>query len=222
MNKLIINKIQKKLGYYFKNINFLFLALTHKSISKKHNERLEFLGDSILNFIISNILYKKFPLINDGEISKIKSDLINSKTLFKISIKLNLYKYIKINKNIFNNNNINIKILSNTFEAILGSIFLDSNINTIEKIIFNLYNKKIKKIFLINNKDYKTFLQEILQKKYIKKPNYLIKKKKKLFIQKIIINCKLNCFRKLFFGIGKNRNDAEQNVAKKIIQQMEK
>ncbi|WMC19151.1 MAG: ribonuclease III [Enterobacteriaceae bacterium PSpicST1] len=223
MNILIINIIQKKIGYFFKKKFFLLKALTHSSKNiNNNNERLEFLGDSIINFIVSNILYKKFPLINEGEISKIRSNLINHKTLFKISIKFNLIKYIKLNFKKLNNYNKN-SILVNTFEALIGSIFLDSNINTIELLILNWYNKKFKNIKLsIKNNDYKTILQEIIQKKNIKLPNYsLIKIKGKPHNQKFLIKCKINCFKKYFIGFGKTKCNTEQYIAKKIIKKME-
>ncbi|XZR53268.1 MAG: ribonuclease III [Enterobacteriaceae bacterium] len=224
MKDLIINKIQKKIGYFFKKKKIILKALTHSSESNNHNERLEFLGDSILNFIISNFLFKKFPLINEGEISRIKSNLINHKTLSKIAINFNLIKYIQLKQKKLNNYNYYKKpILANIIEALIGGIYLDSNINTVEKKILFWYDKYIKKIKLsIKNKDYKTILQEILQKKKIKLPHYSIYKiKGKLHNKKFLINCKINCFKKSFIGIGKTKRNAEQFVAKKIIKILE-
>ncbi|XZR52878.1 MAG: ribonuclease III [Enterobacteriaceae bacterium] len=223
MKKKIIYKIQKKIGYFYKKKKLLLKALTYSDINNNNNnERFEFLGDSILNFIISNILYKKFPLINEGELSRIRANLINHKTLYKIIIKFNIEKYIKLNFKKLNNYNKKL-ILANTLESLIGSIFIDSNINTIEKLILNWYNKKIKKIKLsIINKDYKTILQEILQKKKIKLPYYsIIKKNGKSHNQKFIINCKINCFKNYFTGIGKTKQNTEQYIAKKIIKIME-
>ncbi|WMC20338.1 MAG: ribonuclease III [Enterobacteriaceae bacterium PSpyr] len=217
MKKKIIKEIQKKIGYYFKKKIILLKSLKYNN---NNNERLEFLGDSILNFIISNILFKKFPLINEGEMSRIRSNLINYKTLSKIANEFNLIKYIKFKQKKFSNyNHYKNLILSNIIEALIAGIYLDSNIYTIEKIILNWYNKYIKKIKLsILNKDYKTILQEILQKKKIKLPKYsIIKINGKIYNQKFIINCKINCFKKYFIGIGETKRSAEQCVAKKII-----
>ncbi|WMC19745.1 MAG: ribonuclease III [Enterobacteriaceae bacterium PC38] len=220
MKNLIIKEIQKKIGYRFKKKNLLLNALTYNS---NNNERFEFLGDSILNFIISNILFKKFPLINEGEMSRIRSNLINYKTLSKIAIKFNLIKYVKLKQKKINNyNHYKNLILSNIIEALIAGIYLDSNIYTIEQIILNWYNKYIIKIKLsILNKDYKTILQEILQKKKIKLPKYsIIKINGKTHNQKFIINCKINCFKKYFIGIGETKRNAEQYVAKKIIKML--
>ncbi|WMC18145.1 MAG: ribonuclease III [Enterobacteriaceae bacterium PSmelAO1] len=217
MKKIILNKIQKKIGYFFKKKTILLQALTYSNKNNNiNNERFEFLGDSILNFIISNILYKKFPLINEGEMSRIRSNLINHKILFTLAVKFNLIKYIKLNYKKLNNFN-KTYILTNILESLIGGIFLDSNINTTEQLVLKWYNKKIK--LLIKNKDYKTILQEFLQKNHIKLPYYsIIKKKKKKYF---IINCKINCFKKNFISIGKTKSNTEQYIAKKIIKILE-
>ena len=86
IEKHFIEKLQKKINYSFKDINLLEQALTHRSFKAKNNERLEFLGDSILNFLIAEILFQKFPLLSEGDLSRLRSDLVRSKTLSDIAM----------------------------------------------------------------------------------------------------------------------------------------
>lgn len=216
MNYFIINKIEKILCYKFKKKKLLIKALTHRSASNKNNEKLEFLGDSVLNFIISSEIYKKFSFSNEGNMSRIRSQLIKGKTLTKIANKFNLGKFLKLGQGELNSGGGKKKsILENTLEAIIGSIFLDSNIKKTKKIILKWYKKKIKKINIKNiKKDPKTRLQEYLQSKQLPLPSYLIvqvygKPHKQYFT----INCSIKGIVKNLIGIGSNKRKAEQNSA---------
>ncbi len=218
-----INNLENKIKYFFKNKKILILSLTHRSYSNKHNERLEFLGDSILNFIITQKIYKKLYLEEEGYMTRIRSNLVNKKNLFKIAQKLELSKYIFLGKcEIKMKGQYKKSILSNTVEAIIGGIFLDSNnIKTVENIISNLFLKNYKNFFLKKKKkDFKTILQEYLQKIKLPLPKYLvIKKKGKDHEQIFTVQCKINFFKKekITEGIGNNKKKAEQLAAKKAL-----
>jgi len=136
MHHTLINKFQKRLGYTFHKYELLLQALTHRSASNQHNERLEFLGDSILNYIISNALYQNFPYVNEGGMSRIRATLVRRSALVKIAHELSLGKYLFLGLGEIKNEGFyRESILANTVEALIGSIFLDSNIQITEKKI---------------------------------------------------------------------------------------
>ncbi len=210
-------KLQKKIKYFFKKIKILKICLTHRSYNIKNNEKLEFLGDSILNFIITKIIYKKFLNKKEGYMTRLRSNLVNKKNLFKISKNLKLNKYIYLGQcEIKMKGQYKKSILANTLEAIIGGIYLDSkNINILEKIIKYLFIKN-KILNKINKKDPKTILQEYLQKYKIPLPKYYIINKKGKDHEKIFtVHCKIN--NKITKGIGKNKKKAEQIAAKKAL-----
>ncbi len=215
--------LEKKIQYKFTDINILKLSLTHRSYSIYHNERLEFLGDSLLNFIITKYIYKQFSFKKEGYMTRIRSNLVNSKNLLKIAKTLKLNKYILLGQGeIKMKGQYKKSILSNTVEAILGAIFIDSQkLLIVEKIIYILFIKTYnqKQIHLINNKkDPKTILQEYLQKYNLPLPQYLLINKTGLDHKQIFtVQCIINNFNKYFLGIGNNKKEAEQIAAKKTL-----
>ncbi len=215
----IINCLEKKIKYKFTNQKTLILSLTHRSYSTLHNERLEFLGDSILNFIITKKIYYKFLNKTEGFMTRIRANLVNKKNLFKIAKKLELNKYILLGQGeIKMKGQYKKSILANTVESIIGAIFTDSkNINIVEKIIEILFFKK--NLNIKNNfKDYKTTLQEHLQKLKLPLPKYYINKKKgKDHEQIFTIHCKINNLNKITKGVGYSKKKAEQIAAKNAL-----
>ncbi len=218
-----IKKLQKKLKYKFKNIKILYLSLTHRSYSDKHNERLEFLGDSILNFVITKKIFTFLKFKTEGYMTRIRSNLVNGKNLLKIAKNLKLNKYIFLGQGeIKMKGQYKKSILSNTVEALIGGIFVDSNnIAIIENIINKLFFKKKTKLCLQQNKkDFKTILQEYLQKFKLQLPKYFVIKKEGKDHEKIFtVCCKIQIFslKKLAKGTGNNKKKAEQIAAKKIL-----
>ncbi len=212
-----MNKLQKKIKYKFKNKKIFKICLTHRSFNNNNNEKLEFLGDSILNFIITKIIYKKFSHKKEGYMTRLRSNLVNKKNLFKIAKNLKLNKYIYLGQcEIKMKGQYKKSILANTLESIIGGIYLDSkNINIVEKTIKYLFIKN-NILNKINKKDPKTILQEYLQKYKISLPKYYIYNKKGKDHEKIFtVHCKIN--NKITKGIGKNKKKAEQIAAKKAL-----
>lgn len=171
------SKLEKCLGYQFKEKNLIIEALTHKSFKKPYNnERLEFLGDAVLNLIVGEYLYKKFPKSNEGELSKIRASLVNETGFTKLAkdIKLGDYIYISSAEE-RNKGRTKASILSDAFEAIMGAIYLESGLDTLKPIILNLLENSYDKINLdVLFSDYKTALQEITQAKFGSIPEYKI------------------------------------------------
>ncbi|MGD6858504.1 MAG: ribonuclease III [Enterobacteriaceae bacterium] len=216
-----LKKLQNKINYIFRSTDILNQALTHCSFKINNNERLEFLGDSILNYIISKEIYFRYFNLNEGYMSLIKSNLVSKKILFSISKKFELQKYIKTNSfNINKKENYYSSIMSNAMEALIGAIFLDSSIYIVQKLIINWYTPYLKNIkSKISKKDFKTKLQEYTQKYNSSLPNYKIRRiigKSNNLI--FVVYCKIFGLKHRTFGVGKTIKQAEQKSAKKMLE----
>ncbi|QCI19824.1 MAG: ribonuclease III [Buchnera aphidicola (Brevicoryne brassicae)] len=220
MNYIVTKKIQKVLGYTFTHKDLLRQALTHRSASSKHNERLEFLGDSILSFVIANALYQHFPYINEGDMSRMRATLVRGNTLAEIAYEFDLGEYLKLGQGELKSGGFRREsILANTVEALIGSIYLDSNIKTVEELILKWYEKRLEKISPGDTqKDPKTRLQEYLQSKHLSLPTYFIVE---IFgeahNQLFTIHCKISIISEFLIGTGSSRRKAEQDAAKKAL-----
>ena len=214
-------ELQKKLGYKFKNRELLKIALTHCSIvSSVNNERLEFLGDAILNFIISAELFKKFPKKREGILTRMKSVLVQGNSCFKIAEILSLNKYIKISAGEKKDGGFHrSSIMSDALEAIVGAVYLDSNINKTYNCVIFLFSDILKEInFYTDLKDSKTILQEYMQSKnYVLPVYYLEKTLDATYIKQFVVGCKINMMKKKIISFGTSKRKAEQSVAEKIL-----
>ena len=222
-----LKEILKKLNINFKNFGLLSLGLSHRSYVNEHglpenNEKLEFLGDSILGFVITEYLYSFYPEYNEGVLAKIKSSVISENTLSKIAINVSLNKYILIGKGEEACGGRNKKtIISDAFEAFLGTYYLDSNLNKVKRLIIKLFKDEIELVVKDKHeKDYKTLLQELVQKEYKICPIYQLKDKKgpehnRTFFVKASVNNKI-------FGLGEGKSikDAEKSAAKSLYNKL--
>jgi len=205
--------LEKKLKINFKNKNLLIKSLTHKSFNKEdNNEKMEFLGDRVLGLIMAKKLLEIYPNEKEGVLDKKFASLVNKKSCLEIAKKLDLQKYI-LTFNVKNKKTtIEDKLLSDSCEALIGSIYLDKGFSTAKKIILNLWSNKIKES-VITQIDAKTKLQEFSLKKFKTLPNYKLisntgPRHKPLF--KVGVKL-LNT--KLYISEGKSKKDAEQNAA---------
>ena len=212
-----VDDIEKTLKIKFKNRDLLLQSLTHKSYDKYlNNEKLEFLGDRVLGFVIAKKLLELYPDEKEGILDKKLASLVNKKKCYDVGKFLQLNKVIKTNNSAKTNNNIESKIISDACEAIIGAIFLEHGINVAEKTILNLWSKDLKNSAEIQI-DAKTRLQEYSLKEFKVLPVYkLIESKgpnhKPTFkIQVKIKNTKAE------LGHGSSKKIAEQNAAKKLI-----
>ncbi|XBC37881.1 MAG: ribonuclease III [Buchnera aphidicola (Meitanaphis microgallis)] len=220
MNYSVVRKLQKILGYNFIKKNLLIQALTHRSANSKHNERLEFLGDSILSFVIANALYHYFPNVNEGDMSRMRATLVRGNTLAKIAHEFNLGNYLQLGQGELKSGGFRREsILANTIEALIGSIFLDSNLKTVEKLILKWYKKRLEKISPGDTqKDPKTRLQEYLQSKHLPLPAYLVEQVYgEAHNQLFTIYCEITGMDEKSIGIGSSRRKAEQEAAQSVL-----
>jgi len=221
MNK--IEELQKILGIKIYNKDLFITALTHKSWAvenKKdvHNERLEFLGDSVLATIVAEYLYKTFPTKDEGELSKLKAVLVSKPQLAKWAKQVKLNEFILISKSEEKSGGRKKEsILASVFEAVLGAIYLDSGIEECKEFMYKNFLTTTKEIEI---QDYKSILQEIIQKYYKKLPEYTIVKEvgpdhDKLFDCVVKLDEEI-----LGYGKGKTKKQAQQNAAKEAIKNL--
>lgn len=209
--------LQKQLGYQFQNKELLIEALTHKSYKQPYNnERLEFLGDAVLDLIVGEYLYKKFTHFEEGNLSKMRASLVNEGGFTRLAIYLNLGEYIYLS-NAEENNSGRTKssLLSNAFEALMGAIYLEVGLDTVRTITIDLLEKVHPDISLDSLfKDYKTSLQELTQARYGITPDYQLMAAhgpdhKKEFEIAAFVDGK-----KYASAIGKSKKQAQQEAAK--------
>ena len=217
-----IEDIEKKLKIKFKDRNLLIQSLTHKSYDKIiNNEKLEFLGDRVLGFVIAKQLLELYPNENEGILDKKLAALVNKKKCYEVCKFLQLNRVIKTNTSTKSDITIEDKIISDTCEAIIGAIFLDQGIEVAEKIILYLWSTDLKNS-ITTTIDAKTRLQEYSLKKFKLLPIYkLLGSKgphhKPIFkIQVKIKNSKPE------IGIGSSKKIAEQNAASKLMSKIDK
>ena len=170
-----MDSLQMQLGYTFKDKQLLIEALTHKSYKQPYdNERLEFLGDAVLDLIVGEYLYKKFPTSDEGKLSKIRASLVNENGFNKLALVLDLGNYIFLS-NAEENNEGRTKpsLLSNAFEALMGAIYLESGLEEVQKIVISMLEANYEEISLDSLfRDYKTSLQELTQARFSVTPEY--------------------------------------------------
>ena len=219
-----LKDLEQKIGYKFKNKELLKTALTHTSYAYENNaesnEKLEFLGDSILEFISSKYLFNNYKNLKEGEMTKVRAAVVCEESLHKVALKHNFSDFLYLGKSeSLNKANLSKAILADSIEAIIAAIYLDSGLNKVEEFIIKNLEEPIK--IASNNvgtKDYKTVLQEKLQEHgnvHIK--YYIIKESgpdhNKQFESKIECNGRV-----LGTGKGKTKKASEMMAAKKALE----
>ena len=215
-----MEKLQKNIDYKFNNIDLLKQALTHRSVGKQNNERLEFLGDSVLGLIISRELYQRFPLIDEGQLSRLRSHLVRGQTLAKLAKAIQLSEELILGQGELKSGGFRREsILADAFEAVLGAIFLDSDYSTVNRVILNLYKELLDEANPETSlKDFKTQLQEILQKRGSDLPQYdLIKTSGKDHDAIFSVRCSLNNENIQVEKSAKSIKRAEQACAEALL-----
>ena len=216
--KIDYKKLEKKIDIRFRDKNLLIKSLTHKSFNKiNNNEKLEFLGDRVLGLVMAKRLLEIYPEEKEGVLDKKFASLVNKKTCLEISKTIELEKYVLVLKPKNRKNIIEDKVLADSCEALIGSIYLDKGYAIVEKLILNLWSKHIKDS-VITQIDAKTKLQELSLKKFKKLPLYKIisntgPRHKPLF--KVGVKLMNTNF---YISEGKSKKDAEQNAAFKCLQ----
>ena len=209
-----------KLGYNFNDKSLLKRALTHKSLSSQHNERLEFLGDALLSLFVSEHLYNRFDNLDEGKLTQFKAKIVSRENLTNIAESIELSKFIKAGKG---EKLVDNSIVGNTLEALIGAVYLDSSHSKTNQVL----NKLLKESMLalvesVDPKDPKSKLQEYLQKRNFQLPIYSIKLKGSKENQvDFKVLCEVRDLNISSIGRGQSRKKAELNSAEKILNKIE-
>ncbi|ASA56227.1 ribonuclease III [Vibrio gazogenes] len=216
-------QLEKKIGYQFSDGAVLELALTHRSANGHHNERLEFLGDSILSFVIADELYHRFPKSNEGDMSRMRATLVRGNTLAELAREFELGDYLKLGPGELKSGGFRRdSILADAVEAIIGAIYLDSDIESIRRIILDWYQTRLDAIQPgVSQKDPKTRLQEYLQGRRKPLPVYTVTKiKGEAHNQEFTVSCEVAGIGMPVIGKGTSRRKAEQAAAELALEQL--
>jgi len=213
--------LQRRLDYQFKNQNLIIEALTHKSYKKPYNnERLEFLGDAVLDLIVGEYLYYKFPNVAEGELSKLRASLVNEKGFQRLAEILNLGEHIYISLAEENNKGREkSSLLSNAFEALMGALYLEAGLFKCTEVCVSLLELAYPVIDMDSIfRDFKTTLQELTQARFGDTPEYRLVRSfgpdhKKEFEMAVIIQNK-----EISRAIGKSKKEAQQASAKLALE----
>ena len=216
MTENFIN-LERKINYSFNNKIYLSTALTHSSKSKNNNERLEYLGDAVINLAISDYLIKNFTDLDEGSLSILRSNLVSRATLSKVASQLGLEIYLKIGKSLLNQENKKISIYGNAFEAIIGGIYLDKDFSQAASVVINLLEQEIESLKKNKTKDKKTLLQEELQQRKVDLPVYKLNYEND---ESFNVICEVQELDLLSEGQGKNKKEAEQNAAANLLKKL--
>lgn len=221
-------ELEEKINYKFKDQNLLNEALSHTSYAHEHkckdNEKLEFLGDSILEYVSSKYLYLNYPRLHEGELTKVRATVVCENSLYEVAKKIDMPKFIKVSAGeMATGGNFNKAILADSIEALIAAIFFDGGMEQAEKFIIDNLKAPIERATKhVGDKDYKTVLQEKLQIHGEVAIEYKVIDEKgpahdKTFAVEVSVNGKV-----LATGIGKNKKLAEMNAAKNALEQMPK
>jgi ribonuclease-3 len=213
----------KQLGYRFAQPQLLQRALTHRSYSAAHNERLEFLGDSVLNCTIAKYLFENYPDSPEGDLSRLRSNLVNQQTLAILAQQLNLGEHLLLGDGERKTAGARRpSILADGLEAVFGAVVLDKDFSAAEKVILGLYVPFIENADLQSlGKDAKTLLQEYLQSRKLALPQYsVIEIKGEAHAQTFVVSCEVAQLKLSTRGEGASRRIAEQIAAERAYQQI--
>ncbi len=212
-----------RLGYEFKNPILLEQALTHRSHSGFHNERLEFLGDAVLNCAIARLLFDKYARIDEGDLSRVRANLVKQQSLYEVAQRLELSSALRLGEGELKSGGFRRpSILADTVEAIFGAIFLDSGFDTASDVIARLYKPVLENVDPQTlGKDAKTLLQECLQAKHIPLPVYtVIATRGAAHSQEFEVECTVPKLNIQVKGAGGSRRAAEQAAARKALDEI--
>ena len=218
-----LNRLASLLGHQFADADLLKRAITHRSAGSRHNERLEFLGDSILSLVIAETLYQRFPDVSEGDMSRMRATLVREKTLAELAREFDLGEYLILGPGELKSGGFRREsILADTVEASIGAIYLDAGMDVIRQLLLNWYAQRLEEIRPgAEQKDPKTRLQEFLQGRRRPLPSYVVVKVKgEAHNQEFTVQCEIEGVTPSVVGVGSSRRKAEQAAAEKALEQL--
>ena len=219
-----IKKLQQSLDYEFSDLELAKLALTHRSADKINYERLEFLGDSLLGYVVAENLFENFPKATEGELSRMRSTLVNKATLADIARELNLGNFLRLgsgeNKSGGSDRD---SILADVVEALIAAIYLDAGLQKCRKVVNVWMDQQLSKNAVERqSKDAKTQLQELMQASGLELPEYsILRIEGKAHEQIFYVECRIKGVTQAQTSSGASKRNAEQGAAKKMLHELE-
>ncbi len=217
-------RIQQHLGYAFRRIELLQQALTHRSFNAQHNERFEFVGDAILNYTIAKMLFDAFPKLTEGELSRLRANLVNEGVLAEIALEMNVGDGLYLGTGELKSGGFRRpSILADAMEAMFAAVSFDADFATAEKVIRHLFAGRVKSVdFKNQGKDNKTTLQEALQARRLALPKYRIEEQiGTANDSRFVISCDLGELGFICKAQGASRKTAEQEAAAEALKWLE-
>jgi ribonuclease-3 len=214
------DELCRKLGYKFQQEALLKLALTHRSCSDENNERLEFLGDSIVNCVIAEVLFQQFPRAQEGDLSRWRATLINRDTLGELARGFDLGRYLFLGPGeLKSGGSARLSILSCAMEALIGAIYLDRGFTATREAILRWYEPLLTSLTKASShKDPKTMLQEFLQGQRLPLPIYAVESTEgEAHQQTFVVSCAIEGMADKTYGTGTSRRRAEQDAAEAML-----
>ncbi len=218
------HRLEQAIGHTFSDSSLLLTALTHRSHSSPHNERLEFLGDSILNGVIARALFDRFPDVPEGDLSRLRANLVRQDSLHQLAVSVSLGKYLRLGEGeLKSGGSQRPSILADALEALFGGVWLDAGFDAASAVIVRLYAEMLSAIVPGQPmKDAKTRLQEYLQGRRLPLPKYLLTGTEgEAHAQHFKIACEIETLHIQTEGSGGSRRAAEQMAAERALERLQ-
>lgn len=219
-----LNAFSRRIGHTFGDDTLLELAMTHRSFGGQNNERLEFLGDSIVNFVIAEALYQRFPQAREGQLSRLRARLVRGQTLAELAREMSFGECLRLGSGeMKSGGHRRDSILADAVEAVLGAIYLDAGMDVARTRVLAWYAARLEAIDLQDTqKDPKTRLQEFLQSRQVPLPRYeVVSVEGEAHDQTFTVECHIELLDEHTLGIGASRRHAEQQAAEMALSQLE-
>ena len=218
-------ELERRLGHKFANGELARQALTHRSFGAPHNERLEFLGDSLLNCAVATLLYERFPQLPEGDLSRLRAALVNQSSLSAVATALGLGDRLHLGEGELKSGGFRRpSILADALEALLGAVYLDAGFEAVRKAVERLLGERLEaRDQLPVDKDPKTALQEHTQGRKLQLPRYSVQRTEgEAHDQIFTVECRVDDLGLVATGRGASRRAAEQAAAEGVLSQLEK
>lgn len=219
-----LSELAAALGHDFKQPALLRQALTHSSYSADHNERLEFLGDSIVDMLLSALLYERFPALREGDLSRLRAQFVKQEALHGIALRLQLGDYLLLGEGEQKSGGRQRpSILADALEAVFGAVYLDGGFAAVHGVISRLYKDCLDALDPARSfKDPKTALQEVMQSRRLPLPRYeMVAERGEAHAREFEVCCVIDALQLRSSGVGTSRRIAEQMAAAAALQQLE-
>lgn len=219
-----VERLCRSIGYEFSNLGLAETALTHRSAGSNNNERLEFLGDAILGFVIADYLFTNYPDADEGQLSRLRAGLVKGDSLAQIARKLDLGKFLNLGTGeLRSGGHSRGSILADAVEALFAAVYLDGGYPEVRRVILELFENKLSTLSKKSQqKDPKTRLQELLQSQKNPLPSYtIISITGEQHEQCFTVSCRVDELNLVTEGTGSSRRKAEQDAASKLLRKLD-